>query len=380
MKYVGLVCALFLIFVGGVSCTSMPTDGPSTQEIVTPNEAQNYVFIEVDEKAARILSSYSAGGLHSKFSTARTSRPSDRIGVGDVLAIRVLEAGKQGLFAQVPNGGSSANFPAIVVNTAGDISLPYVGVLNVAELTLPEVEAKIVAALVGRAIEPQASVSLVKTANNNVTVSGGVMRPGDYPLSLRGRNLAQVVSHAGGSKFPDFETRVTVIRQGVRAYARLDRVLLEPAQNIALQRDDLIVLSHEPEQYTVTGAVGRSGLFPFGSKSINVLEAVSKAGGLLDGRADPTGVFLFRYENKSTLERMGQKDLRGIPRVAGRIPTIYRINFQDVSSRFYAQAVTLRNDDALFVSNSQSVQLAKLLALFRSGVTTADAALTAGNN
>lgn len=378
MKQLGSISSFIAILFTLATCTTLPSEGPSTEDIVKSVSGGSYVMVEVDEKISGILATQRPSGLNARFRRTPTAAPSDIVGVGDVLAIRVLEAGREGLFSQMPNGGTSANFPAVIVGTSGEISLPYVGVINVVGLKPAQIEEGIASALDGHAIEPQASVSVVKSANNNITLSGTLMRPGQYPLSLRGDKLAQAISAAGGSKLPDFETRVTVIRNGIKGYTRLDRVLLDPSQNIKLQRDDLIVLSHEPEKYTITGAVLKSGMFKFNAKEISALEAVSRAGGLLDRQADPSGVFVFRYESKALLKRLGYEDAASKSTGSMGFPTIYRINLEDISSRFSAQAFPLKHADAVFVSNSDSIQITKMLGLFRASLDTLNAGATLG--
>ena len=53
------------------------------------------------------------------------------------------------------------------------------------------------------------------------------------------------------------------------------------------------------------GATGASGQFKFLQEDVTLSDAVGKAGGLLDSRAEPGQVFVYRIEQRSTLEKMG---------------------------------------------------------------------------
>jgi polysaccharide export outer membrane protein len=48
------------------------------------------------------------------------------------------------------------------------------------------------------------------------------------------------------------------------------------------------------------------------------------------------------------------------------IPTIYRANFRDPSSFFFAQAFPMRHKDIIYVTNADAVEIAKFLNFLRS--------------
>lgn len=369
----------FLVILALAGCTTLPTEGPSTADVLATDQDDSYQIVPVDQAVTNVLSQWRNSGLSGQLGSDSAASPSSRVGIGDELAVRMVEAGREGLFAQGPNGGTPGVFPSIVVDTNGSISLPYVGQIAVVGLRPSQIEEKIVEALQGRAIEPQASVTMVNSVNNVIVISGDVVRPGQYPLSLRGMRLAKVISIAGGTRFPDYESRITVVRNGRRASTGYDRVLLEDSQNIRVQRDDLITLSHNPNRYTITGAIARSGEFPFDGTHVSLLEAVSRAGGLLDGRADPSGVFVFRFEHADLLGTLGYDDISRLQTSRG-VPVVYRIDFNDPTARFYAQTFELRDGDAIFVSNADSTQLTKFLAILRGSISSSNAVTSIGDN
>jgi polysaccharide biosynthesis/export protein len=132
---------------------------------------------------------------------------------------------------------------------------------------------------------------------------------------------------------------------------------------------DILYIYREQQKYVAVGALGAgggaggqtqgvTGLFPFDDEKLSLNEAVAKAGGLVDTRANAQ-VFVYRQESREALERMGVNTTRfGGMSV---VPTIYRANFHDPSVFFAAQRFPMRHKDAIYVANSDSVQLEKFL-------------------
>jgi polysaccharide export outer membrane protein len=354
--------------VAAVAACALPQQGPDSAAVEAGAEALDFLLVNVDVKVARSLGLPRRNGL-SALQSAAAAEPSNAVGHGDVLHVRVLEAGAGGLFAIGQGGAGGTDFPGVVVDRAGRISLPYVGEIEVFGDTPNEIQRKIVERLAGKAIEPQALVSITQSENNRATVAGDVGAPGVYRLSLRGDRLSQAIAASGGSRFPAHETRVSVVRGGRSGSAFLSEILLKPANDIRVQRDDLIVLTHEPPRYTLTGSVSRPGTYALATADYSVLEAVSAAGGLLDARADATGVFLFRYESAERLRAIGRADLAPYPQSGRGIPTVFRFDMRDPATQFLAQSFLLADKDALYVANAESVQLGKLIGLFNLGLT-----------
>lgn len=356
-----------LVWVGGCS---LPHQGPASTTVVSGAKNLDYVLIDVDADVARLAGIPPRQQLSEL--PAPTVEPSQAVGIGDVLQIRILEAGAGGLFATGDGGAGGTDFPHVVVDRDGNINLPYVGSIKVIGEPPARIQEMIVERLTGKAIEPQALVNISRAENNIATIAGDVARPGPFPLSLRGDTLSQAISAAGGSRFPAHESRVTVARNGRTRSAYLNDVLLNPANDIRVQRDDLIVITREPPRYTITGSVGRPGTFDLANSDYSMLEAVSAAGGPVDNRADPGGVFLFRYETHRRLTSLGKTGLDAYPMSDLGIPAVYRFDFGNPETQFLARSFLLADGDAIYVANAESIQFTKLLTLF-------DLSLTTGN-
>ena len=97
----------------------------------------------------------------------------------------------------------------MVGSSDGAITVPYAGRVKVAGKTPRQVEQEIVLALTGKAIEPQALVTVTKNIANTVTVVGEVTGGARVPLSARGDRVLDAVATAGGTKAPAYDTFVT---------------------------------------------------------------------------------------------------------------------------------------------------------------------------
>jgi len=363
-------CLLPLLLTTCLAACGLPQQGPQTSAVLATAQSGDVALVEVTRTLAERLGTPPRHGLGG-LGTGPTAAPTNAAAIGDTLDIRILEAGSGGLFGNSTTGGGGTDFTGIVIDRQGRLSLPYIGTLDVAGRTPTEIETAIETALRGKAIEPQALVRIAQSATNRATVAGDAANPGPYPLSLGGDRVSQAIAAAGGSRFPAHETRVTLVRAGQTASARLSDVLLQPESDIALQRGDMVVLTHEPPRYTVNGSVAEPGTFPFDTPDISVLEALSTAGGAEDNRADPGGVFLFRLESSARLAAAGLSGPDRAPRTQGGIPTIYRFDLSDPNTQFTAAQFQLADGDTLYVATAPAVQLDKLLRAFNLGLTAA---------
>ncbi len=80
-----------------------------------------------------------------------------------------------------------------------------------------EVQRAIEQRLSGKAIQPQAIVTVGKSVNNVVTVTGEAIGGARVPLSLKGDRLLDLIAAVGGSHAPVFETfRPPIARRDYR--------------------------------------------------------------------------------------------------------------------------------------------------------------------
>jgi polysaccharide export outer membrane protein len=69
-----------------------------------------------------------------------------------------------------------------------------------------------------------------------------------------------------------------------------ETLVRNPSENIYVAPGDTIYVSREQRSFTVFGASGENGRFPFLTEKVSLAESVGQAGGLLDNRAEPSQV------------------------------------------------------------------------------------------
>lgn len=337
----------------------LPSTGPSTPEITAPGNGPavtDYVLLNLDQRSVDILSQYRVTAFSKRFAAPRPA-PNQQVGVGDLLSITLFEAGQGGLFSS--EYGARVTF-AQKVDSDGSITVPYAGRVKAAGNSPQVVEQRIVAALEGRAIQPQALVQITETVARTYVVSGEVNGGGRKPITAAGDKILDAIAIAGGAREQTFETRVTLQRGSAQGSAIMKDLIDNPQENVYVQPGDRIYLSKDPELFLAFGAVPKPGPINFGMEKLTLLEAVGKAGGLIDSRSDPGAFFVFRYEPDSAVKQM-KPDYDG--KFGKKVPVVYRVNLRDPRAYFYAKGFTIRDRDVLYVANSASTELQKFLQI-----------------
>ena len=152
-------------------------------------------------------------------------------------------------------------------------------------------------------------------------------------------------------------------RGGVTATIPLERLVAEPAENIYAKPGDVLTLVRIPQTFSVFGATGRNATITFDAENISLSQALAKSQGLRDDLANPTGVFLFRYEPASIVRALGQP-LAAHASEEGS-PVAYRLDFSDAHSYLLADQFPVRDRDIIFVADAGAVQVQKLFTLFQ---------------
>ena len=240
------------------------------------------------------------------------------------------------------------------------INVPYAGAIQAAGRPVGEVQAEIEKRLSNRAIEPQVIITTTVSRSTNASVLGDVNTPARLDLSPAGERVLDVIARAGGLNSPQYETYVTIERNGRQATVLFRTLIDKPSENIYVRPGDTVYVSRERRTYLVFGATEQAGRIDFEDSNLTLGEAIAKTGGLLDGRADPAQVFLYREVPRETLEKMGV-DVSHMS--AAIIPTIFRANLRDPAIFFAIQEFKMKDKDTIYVSNADAVELTKFLAL-----------------
>lgn len=363
-------------WLGGTSallvagCDGLPGSGPSASEITkasrpSPAGETRFALVDVDARITGIMERWSATSLQGTFGQQRAVA-TRAIGVGDFVQVVIWEAAAGGLFSapvtdRVGAGSRTASIPEQAVGPDGAITVPYAGRVRVAGRTPDEVEGEIVRALTGKAIEPQALVTVTKNVANTVTVVGEVTSGARVPLTARGDRLLDVIATAGGTRAPAHETFITLVRDGRSVRIPMQAILTDPTENVFMRPGDVVSVAREPQTFTAAGATGANAVIPFDAIGISLDQAIGRAGGLNDNRADPAGVFVIRYERPQDYDQLGLT--RPQPGTASQIPVIYRVNMRDPNGFFMARRFPVRNKDIVFVSNASLMDLQKVMTI-----------------
>jgi len=344
-------------------CKTLPSSGPTAGQIVHRADDQKNEFrfdiVPLDSRAVDALNEAQSSRAATTMTLALMESPARRevLGPGDVLNISIYEVGVS-LFSRVaaPNSGvfdpaaHGEKFPEVTIDEAGKITLPFIGSLNVAGFTPSDVEAMINRRLAGQSQKPQAMVTLVKNVSNTVMVAGNVHKPGRYDLSFNDERLLDAVALAGGATASSEDTLVRFQRDGRIIEQRLDSIRSSSRDDLVLMPRDHVELIQRPRSFTVFGAAGKVSQVSFETGGVSLAEALARVQGPSESAADPTAVFIFRYDDT-------------ISPSSGSKPVIYRLNLMEPASYFLAQRVAMQDKDVIYIANAAANQPSKLVGI-----------------
>ncbi len=166
---------------------------------------------------------------------------------------------------------------------------------------------------------------------------------------------------AGGTRVAVHEIFVTLVRDGASVRISMQAILNDPAENVYVQAGDVVSVARDLQTFTAAGATGANTVIPFDAVGITLEQALAKAGGVSDFRADPTGVFVIRFERPADYDQLGlqRPDLSAPPEVL----VIYRLNLRDPVGFFIARRFPVRNKDIVYVSNAPSMEIQKAMTI-----------------
>jgi len=354
-------------------CSLLPTIGPKVSTIKAEAKgdetAAGYALVPLTSQVADLLATFEPASFASRFGSQQPP-PVQRIGVGDVLTVTLFEAGEGSLFPS--QNGARVTF-TMTVGSKGEISIPYAGAIRARGRTPRELEHAIVTALTGKAVQPQAVVIVSEPVSSTVVVGGDVKKPGRQPISPAGTRILDAIANSGGTVGQAFDTRIRLVRHGRTGEVMMQALVDHPKDNVYVRPGDELYVVHQPEVLLAFGAVNRPGEVPFTTRTMSLMDALAKTGGLAALQAEGN-VFLFRFEPKHIADTIAPVQSA---RFSGQVPMVFQLNMRDPQAFFIAKKVQVRDRDILYVGTAPSVDLQNFLSVINSGVSSAYFAATA---
>lgn len=374
-----------LVMTAMSACATLPRNGPTGSQITHDATKSNDIGYQIVDIAPGNIAALSTVDAPSgALATLAADGFVDTLGPGDVLSVEIYEVGVSlfGGRASIASGagmasggdapsanGETLGQGGITVDRNGNITIPYVGTIQVTGLTPAQVQQKILAGLRGKSQSPQVIVSLRNNVANTVVVMGAVTNPRRVPLTLARERLLDVIADTGGisraAQSGSSTATGTGTQDSIVRFTRYGRTVEQPLDSIASgSPDDLLLLGgdrieliRQPRTFTVFGAIDRISQVPFESRTLTLAEALARAGGPNDGRADPRSVFVFRLP--AGVASLAPKQPGAAPQAVR--PIVYRIDMLRAQNYFLAQQFAMRDKDVVYIANASANQPLKLV-------------------
>ncbi|WP_202114700.1 polysaccharide export protein [Vreelandella zhuhanensis] len=259
-----------------------------------------------------------------------------RVGPGDILSVIVYDHPE----LTIPAGAErSAAETGNRIRPNGTMFYPYVGRVKVEGMTLDEVRQLITRRLSEVITEPQVEVGIAAFNSQKVYISGAVETPGTLPLTIVPMTVLDAISEVGGALDNADWRNVTLSRNGseedISLYAMMRQG--DMTQNRLLRDGDLLhVPTMENQNVIVMGQVIRPGALALGNERITLTDALGRAGGVNESRAEPSGIFV----------------IRGNPPGSEKIATIYQLDIRDATRLLLGTRFPLQPQDVVYVTSA----------------------------
>lgn len=338
-----------------LTACALPRSGPYYSEVTALPEdaALDFEVVPVTPQVAALTRVDERMG----FSVGFVEQPvidTARIAPNDVMAVTVWENIDQGLLN--PVGIGATPLPHSKVDERGNLFVPYVGLVRASGRTLDQLRRTIRARLAEQTLNPQVDVFPVATGSRRVSVQGRVSKPGLYAIEPSTERLVGMLAQAGGVTDDPEVVKLRLRRGGVAGEIWLSDLYDNPLNDVPLAAGDAIFAERDRRLFTALGAVARPATVPFPTRELSVTRALGTVGGLIDGTADPTGVFVFRREDPEIL-----RQFRPVGPASGAVPAVYVIDLTRPGGMFLARDFMLRDKDTLYVTTAPFVSWQKVL-------------------
>jgi polysaccharide export outer membrane protein len=196
------------------------------------------------------------------------------------------------------------------VTTDGKLFYPYAGELQAAGLTAQELRLEITKRLSDKILnDPQVDVRVSEYRSLKAFVAGEVKKPGYAFFSEAPMTIPMAIAEAGGfSQYAD--PAGMQLRRGDKVYninyldafnkeLPLDRILLKPDDQLFVPA---LTETQKKNRAYVMGEVQKVGLVDLSSGEVNLVEALSSAGGLQALNASSRSIYVIRNTSDKRID------------------------------------------------------------------------------
>ncbi|MGE8637318.1 MAG: polysaccharide biosynthesis/export family protein [Achromobacter sp.] len=333
----------------------LPRSGPWMEEMSATEGSSSIMLVEVTPAVA----SASRVAAHAGFPEALLRQPPidpATLVAGDGVDVTIWEKDGFGLFPAGPSG--AAPLGELMIDQAGNLSLPYVGRIRAAGETLASLRELILHRLQGLVIGADVVLRPTGRSGKFVIVQGDVAKPGTYPIEQATRRLSGVLGLAAPNPQRPEQLAITHIRGGQAHIVRLADLYRDPAQDIALYPDDKVIATVVEEHVVVLGAAGMQGRLALSKRNYTVIDALGEARGMNDATAHPKGVYLLRQAGAG---------VSSLPGADGA--TLYHFDLTRPDQLGSAGVFRVADGDLLYISDAPFTKVQKVMSVFGGVIT-----------
>lgn len=314
-------------------------------------EEKPFVLVELGQSNAEIVS---RSIVQPPSSLPRASEQPFIIGRGDVLSVAIVSNNETGFIDFTQSAItplSTVELPLLEVSNEGTVGIPTLGRVQASGLSVADFENKLTEQLSEILVNPRALVRLAERNSARASVIGdGISQPGSYAIGQTKNHLLDVIGQAGGPTRGAEDLIVSLSRRGVTSQARLQDVYANASLNVHVLDRDVISLEPNLTRVQVLGGTTENSQLTFETVNVNLMDVISKAGGLINTRASLRGVFIYRNAPPNQLFAIGAT-LESFDQ-SRPIPTVFRLDMREPTSIFAGAAFEMMDGDIVYVADN----------------------------
>lgn len=275
------------------------------------------------------------------------------VGIGDVLSIVVYDHPE----LTIPTGGErSAVEAGNIVRSDGTIFYPFIGRVNVEGKTTEEIRVQLTRGLADFLTEPQIDVFIAAYNSKRFHVTGAVSSPGSVPVTNVPMTILDAVTEVGGPTDNAFWHEMLLFRNGTEEQLSLYSLLSEgdQRQNRLLRDGDLLHFpSADNQGVAMLGQVRSPGNLRMNRERLSLTDALSRAGGVNEQTAEPSGIFVLR------------RNAPGEEKLA----TVYQLDISNAIAFAMASNFQLEPKDVVYVTTAPIARWNRVISLLLPSLT-----------